>query len=171
MRPRLTTLLLLMAIIAAGTLNAEVPGKISYQGRLTDNIGLPLNGQHSLTFKIYTDAAGLGQVWTETQSGVVVTNGLFSVILGSVTPIPLNAFEGQTCYLGIAIDGGIQLLPLHLMVSTPYAFRADIADGTLGGGWSDGANVWLENSDKKVGIGTMTPSYKLDVVAARASIR
>ena len=171
MRHWLTTRLLLTAILAAGALYAEIPGKISYQGRLTDNAGLAINGQHSLTFKIFADSTGLGQVWTETQNGVVVTNGLFSVILGSATPIPLNAFEGQTCYLAIAIDGGIQLSPFHPMVSTPYAFRADIAGrASLGGGWSDGANVWLENFDKKVGIGTMTPSYKLDVVGtARAS--
>ncbi len=171
MRQRLTTRLLLTAILAANALYAEIPGKISYQGRLTDNVGLPLSGQHALTFKIFVDSAGLGQIWTETQNGVVVTNGLFSVILGSVTPIPLNAFEGQTCYLGIAIDGGIQLSPLHPMVSTPYAFHADFAGrAPLGGGWSVGNNVWLENSDKKVGIGTMTPSYKLDVVGtARAS--
>ncbi len=173
---RTTTKLLAMiamtVILAAGTLNAEIPGKISYQGRLTDNVGLPLNGVHSLTFKIFIDAAGLGQVWTETQNGVVVTNGLFSVILGSVTPIPLNAFSGETCYLGIAVDGGAQLSPLQPMVSTPYAFHADFAGrALLGGGWYDyGSNVALENSADRVGIGTMTPGYKLDIVgSARAS--
>ncbi len=171
MRQQLTTLLLLTAVLAAGTMNAEIPGKISYQGRLTDNTGLPLGGQHILTFKIFADSAGQAQIWTETQNSVTVTNGLFSVILGSVVPIPLNAFSGQSSYLGIAVDGGAQLSPLQPMVSTPYAFRADVAGrASLGGGWYDGSNVRLENSDKKVGIGTMTPAYKLDVVGtARAS--
>lgn len=171
------TPLIRIALVAAlaiccPRLFAEIPGMISYQGRLTDNLGQPLTGSHSLTFQIFADSNGTAQIWTETQNNITVTEGLFSVILGAVVPIPLNAFTGPVCYLGVGVDGGAPLRPLRPMVSTPYAFRADIAGRAyIGGGWYDyGTNVALETPSDKVGIGTTTPTFKLDVVgSARAS--
>ena len=74
------------------------PGKMSYQGRLTDNVGDPLNGSFSITFSIYSDP-GPGPsiaLWTENHAAVTVTDGLFSVELGTTLPLVSSVFGGST---------------------------------------------------------------------------
>src|SRR5689334_1383646 len=65
--------------------------EINYQGKLADSSDNPVaDGTYETEFKIYTQSVGGSPLWTETRSGgneVQVTNGLFSVMLGSVTPL------------------------------------------------------------------------------------
>ena len=71
-----------------------IPPVLSYQGRLTDATGVPLpDGQYSTTFKLYTQPSGGSPFWMETQKAST-RDGLFSVLLGSVTPISIGA-RGQ----------------------------------------------------------------------------
>jgi len=64
-----------------------IPQVLSYQGRLTDAKGVPVpDGDYSITFKLYTVPNGGSPFWSETQN-VTTRDGLFSVLLGSVTPI------------------------------------------------------------------------------------
>ncbi len=76
-----------------------IPTMINYQGYLTDASGNPINGTVGMTFSIYTTASGGSALWTETQSSVSVTDGLFNVLLGSVNPINASQFTG-TSYPG-----------------------------------------------------------------------
>lgn len=62
--------------------------KMNFQGTLYEN-GEPVNGDRSMTFSIELDE----DIWTETQT-VQVIEGLYSVLLGSVTPLPYNLFFG-----------------------------------------------------------------------------
>ena len=80
---------------------AEVPQLINYQGRLTDSGGEPLNTTVSMTFTVYDAVVGGNVKWIEAQGSVIVTDGLFSVLLGSISPIPDTVFNGTTRYLGI----------------------------------------------------------------------
>jgi hypothetical protein len=81
-------------VFSGSSVFAAIPHLINYQGMLTDNSGNPLSGSYNLTFKIWTDTTGGSSLWTETQNGVQVTNGLFNVILGKVTTLNL-AFDQQ----------------------------------------------------------------------------
>jgi hypothetical protein len=102
-----------------------IPHLINYQGMLTDNSGNPLTGSFDIIFKIYNDASTGTMRWSETQSGVTITNGLFSVILGSVTPIDL-AFD-EEYWLDITVGG--EHMPSRLkFTSVGYAYRAQKAD-------------------------------------------
>lgn len=66
-------------------LSAMVFGqKLPFQGKLIES-GSPVNGSRSMTFTIDAD-------WTETHSNVQVTDGLYFVVLGSITPLPANLF-------------------------------------------------------------------------------
>ena len=85
---------LIVLVSLASMSLAEIPKMINYQGMLTDNSGTPLSGAYNLTFKIYTDTTGGSSIWTETQNGVQVQNGLFNVILGKQTALNL-AFDQQ----------------------------------------------------------------------------
>jgi hypothetical protein len=151
---------------------AGVPQLINYQGRLTDVGGNALDTTVSIVFTIYDDSTGGTAKWTETQGSVTVTDGLFNVLLGSVNPIMDTVFNDDTRYLGITVGGDPEISPRIRIVSVGYAMQAKNADtaavalsGPAGNsGWSDdGTIVRLTTSTDNVGIGTSSPSEKLDV--------
>ena len=54
---------------------AEVPPQINFQGRLTDSSGNPLTGSNfDIKFLIYAAASGGTALWSETQTGISVSN-------------------------------------------------------------------------------------------------
>jgi hypothetical protein len=106
---------------------ASVPQKISFQGRLADDNGIPITGTRDFTFKIYNGLTGGSASWTESQTAVSVQNGIWSVRLGEVTPISNTVFDGTTKYLEIQV-GTDTLSPRMQMVSVPYAYRSVLAD-------------------------------------------
>ena len=77
------------------------------------------DGDYSVTFSLYDVASGGAALWTETQPAVPVASGLFSAMLGSVTPITL-AFD-QPYYLGISVGASEELSPRTALSSVPYA--------------------------------------------------
>jgi hypothetical protein len=79
----------------------SIPRMLSYQGKLTDTLGVPVTDtNYSVTFSLYTVPSGGSAFWNETQT-VRTKVGLFSTILGSVTPIESMPGAG-TAYIGMA---------------------------------------------------------------------
>ena len=153
---------LIILVSLAGLSLAGIPKLINYQGMLTDNSGTPLNGSYNLTFKIWTDTTGGSSLWTETQNGIQVLNGLFNVILGKQTA--LNLPFDQQYWLEVIVDA--ETMPRIRFTSVGYAYRAMVADsavkaGATGGGWTDdGAMVRLNTITDTVGIGTTDAKAK-----------
>lgn len=83
------------------------PGKINYQGRLTDATGVAkADGQYNMKFRIYDAASGGTLLWSETRettNRVTVTNGQFSVQLGAVTAITNSVFSADATYFEIEL--------------------------------------------------------------------
>lgn len=104
---------------------AEVPHLINYQGRLLQG-GIPVSGTKSMTFKIWSAESGGNFLWEETQNNVLVTNGIFNVLLGSVNSIPTSVFEGSSVWLETIVAG--TSLGRQKIVSVGYAFKAENAD-------------------------------------------
>lgn len=106
---------------------AEPAYTINYQGKLADNTGLTVaNGSYDMEFKLYTQASGGAAVWTETRTGgnaVTVANGLFSVMLGSVSSLGGVNFN-QPLYLGVNIDSDGEMTPRKPLGTVPSAFEA-----------------------------------------------
>jgi len=168
-----TALCLVLMIGLALIVSAEVPHQMNYQGRLTDAQGSLIDTTVDLTITIFDDESGTTSLWSETSPDVSVTDGLFSIILGSTNPITGSVLNGQIRWLGIQVESGSVMLPLTPIVSSAYAIHssfADTADYALSssggsGGWiDDGTVVRLSTLNDSVGIGTTTPSSKLDVV-------
>jgi hypothetical protein len=105
---------------------ANVPQVISYQGRLTDAAGNLLTGNYDMRFCLYADPSGGSSLWCETQA-VPVSYGVFSVMLGSGTPIPVPLFDGSDRYLGVKVGDDSELMPRRILVSVGYAIKADEA--------------------------------------------
>ena len=88
---------------------------INYQGKLTTPAGVAVaNGTYNMRFYLYnaTGGATTTAIFTEVLTGgnkVQVTNGLFSVMLGSTTPLTSVNFN-QPLYLGVEI-GGVAAAP------------------------------------------------------------
>lgn len=92
---------------------------LSIQGILKKSNGVAVDdGIYSLTFKLYTVPTGGSALWTETQSDVEVSSGIYSAALGTVNP--LNVAFNQLYYLGVTI-GSTELNPRILLTSAPYA--------------------------------------------------
>jgi len=133
-----TTLLALNLFLSGPALAG--PGIISYQGKLTDNTGTPLTVPQDMRFSLYDNAVGGAMLWSETQSGVSVAEGVYDVRLGSVTPLDESQFEGNTVYLQVEIYNGSSweaLAPRQQFTSTAFAFRADTADSSINAGDAD----------------------------------
>jgi len=167
-----------VAIIAvtfcASAAVADVPHKMSYQGRLTDSLDNPIDTVVDLDFGIYNSPQAIAPAWSETQSAVTVADGLFSVMLGSETPLPAEIFDGSTKYLAVAFVGHLITAPRMQINSAAYAYRSINADtaayalaspgGGGEGGWVDeGSVVHTISSNDNVGIGTSSPTDKLVV--------
>ena len=122
-------LIIILALsILTISVNAEVPQKINYQGRLTDDVGNPINGSVSINFKIFANDIDTGDsVWSSGSQLVQVTDGLFTYELGSAEPIPANIFHESQLYLSISVGNDPELLR-HQLITVPYAFSSINSD-------------------------------------------
>lgn len=95
-----------IVVLFSGSVLAQTNPQINYQGKLTDTSGLAVpNGQYNMRFWLVTTPtiATSSAVWTESLTGAnrgTVTNGLFSVMLGSSTALTGVDFN-QPLYLAV----------------------------------------------------------------------
>jgi len=113
--------LAVLATICSPLAVAQAPQTLHYQGQLTSAGGAPVNGIQFISFKLYSSATGGAPLYQELQS-VSVTNGLFSVTVGSVSPITLP-FDAPY-FLGITVGTDAEMTPRQPLASSAYAFRA-----------------------------------------------
>ena len=131
---------ILFALLATGWLlraaasthhatSSGAPGLINYQGYLLDDAGEPVSSTVTFNFGLYPDASGGVSVWEETQTGVPVVDGSFSVMLGSVNPLSATDFDDVTRYLEVSVDTGVGpvAMPRQRLASVPYALQAEDA--------------------------------------------
>lgn len=85
---------------------------LNFQGQLLNPLtGQPVaNGAYAMTFSLYNTASGGAPLWSEAQQ-LVVTEGLFVALIGSVTPLDRTIFTGQQLYLGIRVGGNQRQRP------------------------------------------------------------
>lgn len=133
--PNIGTVLVVAALLFANNVYAAnlstgaSPSTISYQGTLSTAGGTAVNANIGLTFRLYDVQSGGNALWTETHSGVPVNNGLFNVLLGSITPIPASVWDNNAVYLGVQVDGdSAELLPREIIGTVPYSVKASNAN-------------------------------------------
>ena len=144
-----------------------VPQTINYQGYLTHSNGEPVDQAVNMTFTIYDAATGGNALWSETLSNVLVTEGVFNVILGEETPVQASILSGQL-YLGLTVEGDPEMTPRQKLTSVVFAIKADVADtainllGSQGQGEGSGLNAdlldGLDGSDFASSIHTHSAS-------------
>jgi hypothetical protein len=116
--------------------DAPSTGTIAYQGRLADAGGNPLTATVNMEFRLYSAATGGAPLWSELwtgANGVQVSDGLFNVMLGSLTPIPQNIMTGNSSlWLGITAGTDDEMMPRVQLGSVPFAVQAlTVPDGSV----------------------------------------
>ena len=111
-------------------------GAIAYQGRLADADGNPLTSTINMSFRLYDAASGGTPLWEEQwagSNGVQVSDGLFNVMLGSLTQIPISQFTNyQSLSLGITVGTDDEMTPRVQLGSVPFAMQAlTVPDGSV----------------------------------------
>ncbi len=138
-QPEVTGMPLSEGVVASADA-ISIPRILSYQGKLTDTLGIPVpDTTYSVLFRLYTQPTGGSHYWEETQV-VRTEEGLFSVLLGSEILIPTVPDAGNL-YLGMRVGADAEMTPRLRVVSAAYAYKADSADyaaaaaptGTAGG--------------------------------------
>jgi formylglycine-generating enzyme len=100
----------------------------TYQGELQNN-GSPVSGTYNLTFSLFnTNTSGAAIAGPVTNNGVIVSNGLFMVLID----FGFSAFTGATDWLEIGVEtNGVNtfttLTPRQEITPTPYAITAGTA--------------------------------------------
>jgi len=135
---RLIALLFTVALLLVPTTAWSVSGweTFYYQGELTDSLGDPVpDGSYSMVFGIYDDLSAGTLLWSESQS-IQVTGGLFTALVGDVTPILPEAVGDPASgdiavrYLEVTIQGET-LAPRLQLSSVPSAFMAHGVGGHI----------------------------------------
>ena len=105
-----------------------VPSQLNYQGYLVDATdSSAVTATLQMTFRLYDAATAGTEQWAETQALVPVIDGLFSTLLGSVTPFPGGLFDGSLLWLQTEVGAEV-LTPRKPLVSVAYSHRAEQAD-------------------------------------------
>jgi hypothetical protein len=153
----------------SGLATASAQGTaFTYQGQLMAN-GSVANGSYDLTFTVWDAASGPNQIsGTVTNSSVVVSNGLFTVLMD----FGAGVFIGNSRWLEISVRPAgsgpfTTLAPRQAITPAPYAIFA--ATGA-GGPWSvSGSNTFYTAGN--VGIGTASPATALQIKGTAEGLR
>lgn len=135
---------LLPLFVIAILLTACGPDKvIGYQGRLTDSAGNPINGNVSITFRLWTceTCTTSGDKIFEKTETISVVNGLFNYSIGTDVVDAYNragldpANFARPLWLELVV-GGQTLSPRQKLVGAPYAMS--LAGGAVIGSSHEG---------------------------------
>ncbi len=168
-RSRLAALVITLAAVGSAASAAAFPSYINYQGKLGDPSGNPLTGVYSFRFRFYDSPTKSTLLATEAgftgaANAVNVTNGLYSVQIGSFTPLPETVFHQSEVWLEITVGQGTGntgpeiLDPPERLAATPFSFRAIAAD-KLGTGMTVATFTAAGNLTLPYGVTAATASF------------
>jgi hypothetical protein len=124
----------------------------TYQGRLRDGDGNPIDNTCDLAFSLWDAESGGSQVGSDsTVTGVAVTEGYFTVVVNGGGEFGADAFTGAARWLEVAIrcsgdSNPITLDPRQVLNAAPYALSLQpgaIISGTV----VDGNSLTVMNDD------------------------
>ncbi len=142
--PNLGSVLLVLILLSVfpglaapfNSINATSISTIPYQGRLADASGNPVTGKQNMEFRIYNAPVDGTPLWEEFWTGansVDVSDGLFSVMLGSINTGLTAVVQGNTTlYLGITVGTDSEMAPRVQLGSVPFSiWSLTVADNSI----------------------------------------
>jgi hypothetical protein len=145
-----------LTLLALLTLNSQLSTAhaqgtaFTYQGQLQNN-GSLASGTYNLTFSLFnTNTSGVPVAGPVTTNGIIVTNGLFTVMIDFGSGV----FTGTNYWLEIDVETNgagsfTTLAPRQQVTPVPYAITAENLDGRVASGGLSGSygnQVTLNNA-------------------------
>jgi hypothetical protein len=136
---------------------ASEGGTVPYSGRLSNDAGQPVaDGAYAFSFALYDAAQDGNLLWSETQTEVAVKSGAFNALLGSATPLPMQA-RISNGWLAVSVRGPDEavftvLAPRQLIDATVASAPSSPAAGAacahthFGESWSGNSSGTTANA-------------------------
>ncbi|PZS05170.1 MAG: hypothetical protein DLM69_01120, partial [Candidatus Chloroheliales bacterium] len=110
----------------SATLNrpdSQVPYKITFQGRLTNNAGQPITVATAFSFKLYDAPSGGNLLFTENATITPDAQGLLTYQIGTATAINITLVQkmANKLYLGVTVGSDAEMNPRLELTFAPYA--------------------------------------------------
>ena len=122
----LTAFFMLLAVSIDLSAQSSLPRIMSYQGVMVDTTGIPVcDSTWTIDVWLYDQLSGGVPLWTE-RHDVVTRGGVFSILLGSKTPMSMP-FD-KPYYIATALGGSSSVGDRAQLTGMPYAFKADSAN-------------------------------------------
>jgi hypothetical protein len=171
--------------------SAPITGKriLSFQGRLTDSIGNPINTAAQITFKLWkvkhdqpeddpgvegtcTGLAGEDCLYSTGICSITPdSDGIFSTLIGDScgAQIPASVFsENQNIYRGITVGADPEMTPRKQIANVGYAINAETLQGLPPG--DNLANIPFINQNGDLLIAAATPGIRATNTSANFTI-
>ncbi len=174
--PNLPTILLVLLVVVAQQVWAgPLAGKLAtntaasssttfnYQGYLTDSGNNPVTDSLDIVVRLYDVETNGTALWSETHNSVPVTEGLFSLLLGSIDTLDQGLFDdNESLWIGITVGSDEEMVPRERLPRIPFDPAVDLPSGiitmwsgtlaTIPDGWAlcDGANGTPDLRDRFV---------------------
>lgn len=151
---------------------------ISFQGRLTDTLGNPINAPINMTYNFYTQPTGGSPISGSTR--VCTANpdqdGIFSNLIGDDTgpscntELPNSVFtENPTVYLGVTVGSELtEMSPRQQIANVGYAINAETLQGMPPG--QSASTVPYINKDGNLLIATSNPGIRSTYASSNFTI-
>ncbi len=128
--------------VSPAQVSGDVQSYFPVQGRLTDASGKPLDGNFSITFRLYDVYTGGTALCSDTNT-VKVANGLFSTeVWGNCA----GSIKGAQLYLSIEVESNGEMDPRQPIFAVPYAWSLRPGAVIIGSVGPE-AVLHVENSD------------------------
>jgi hypothetical protein len=131
---------------------ATVSDYLPVGGMLTDLDGVPLDGPYEVTFALYDDYAAATPIWSETYTALDIDDGLFTVYMGTETPLAFDdLILAPELWLGVTVGSDSEMDRIELG-TVPFAVEAYQCQyiGDLG----EGDIQPMLSGDNQCGVGT-----------------
>lgn len=98
---------------------------------------------------------------------VQVVDGVFSVLLGSLVDLPPAVLAEDALRIGVTVGADTEISPRLQVTSTPWAYRAAIADSSVvtGAGGGEGGTVFMVGTGSGLTGGPITTTGTISVAS------
>ena len=134
-----------------------IPMTSTLEVTLSDSDSGLLNGRRSVLVEVYDNDKN-NMIWSTTYPNQLFTNGVSSILLGPFNELDLDIDSPK---VSLTINSDEVVIPI---ISSLYSLHANIASKAKQLYDTDALYLYTApNGDKRVGIGTQTPSEKLEI--------